>query len=230
MAALALKGKHEPVDARTAARRRRRREAFARRLDAPMVGRERELGGCGTHSTQALSRPLVPALHGPRRRRRRQVAAAARVPRARATTPRRARALPAVRRGDHVLARRRGREAAAGAELDGRRARDGDRARSCGRRASVATSRGDAWAFRKLLETVAASAPLVCVFDDIHWGEPTFLDLVEHVADLSPRRADPAALHRPAGAARPRGPAGAAASSTRRPCCSSRSPRRTPTR
>ena len=21
------------------------------------------------------------------------------------------------------------------------------------------------------------------VFDDIHWGEPTFLDLVEHVAD-----------------------------------------------
>ena len=23
------------------------------------------------------------------------------------------------------------------------------------------------------------------VFDDIHWGEPTFLDLVEHVADLS---------------------------------------------
>src|SRR6185312_8189218 len=24
-----------------------------------------------------------------------------------------------------------------------------------------------------------------CVFDDIHWGEETFLDLVEHVADLS---------------------------------------------
>ena len=23
------------------------------------------------------------------------------------------------------------------------------------------------------------------VFDDVHWGEPTFLDLVEHVADLS---------------------------------------------
>ncbi len=23
------------------------------------------------------------------------------------------------------------------------------------------------------------------VFDDLHWGEPTFLDLVEHVADLS---------------------------------------------
>src|SRR5919201_1620883 len=39
-----------------------------------------------------------------------------------------------------------------------------------------------AWAFRKLLEE---HAPLVCVFDDIHWSEETFLDLVEHVALLS---------------------------------------------
>jgi predicted ATPase len=39
-----------------------------------------------------------------------------------------------------------------------------------------------AWAFRKLLEQ---SAPLVVVFDDIHWGEENFLDLVEHVALLS---------------------------------------------
>jgi class 3 adenylate cyclase len=42
-----------------------------------------------------------------------------------------------------------------------------------------------AWAFRKRLEAVAARQPLVCVFDDLHWGEETFLDLVEHVADLS---------------------------------------------
>jgi class 3 adenylate cyclase/tetratricopeptide (TPR) repeat protein len=42
-----------------------------------------------------------------------------------------------------------------------------------------------AWAFRKLLESRAAESPLVVVFDDVHWGEPTFLDLVEHVADLS---------------------------------------------
>jgi class 3 adenylate cyclase/tetratricopeptide (TPR) repeat protein len=42
-----------------------------------------------------------------------------------------------------------------------------------------------AWSFRKLLEAVAAERPLVCVFDDVHWGEETFLDLVEHVADLS---------------------------------------------
>jgi class 3 adenylate cyclase/tetratricopeptide (TPR) repeat protein len=42
-----------------------------------------------------------------------------------------------------------------------------------------------AWAFRKTLEHVAAGRPLVIVFDDIQWGEQTFLDLVEHVALLS---------------------------------------------
>ncbi|HYX88162.1 MAG TPA: adenylate/guanylate cyclase domain-containing protein, partial [Gaiellaceae bacterium] len=36
-----------------------------------------------------------------------------------------------------------------------------------------------AWAFRKTLEHVARDRPLAVVFDDIHWGEETFLDLVE---------------------------------------------------
>jgi class 3 adenylate cyclase/tetratricopeptide (TPR) repeat protein len=39
-----------------------------------------------------------------------------------------------------------------------------------------------AWAFRKLLEE---QAPLVVLFDDIQWGERTFLDLVESTALLS---------------------------------------------
>jgi len=39
-----------------------------------------------------------------------------------------------------------------------------------------------AWAFRKLLEE---QAPLIVVFDDVHCGEETFLDLLEHVALLS---------------------------------------------
>jgi class 3 adenylate cyclase/tetratricopeptide (TPR) repeat protein len=42
-----------------------------------------------------------------------------------------------------------------------------------------------AWAFRRLLEARTAERPLVVVFDDIHWGEPTFLDLVEHVSEFS---------------------------------------------
>jgi class 3 adenylate cyclase/tetratricopeptide (TPR) repeat protein len=39
------------------------------------------------------------------------------------------------------------------------------------------------WAVRKLLEHLARERPVVVVFDDIHWGEPTFLDLIEHLAD-----------------------------------------------
>src|SRR5262245_11904442 len=42
-----------------------------------------------------------------------------------------------------------------------------------------------AWAFRKTLEHAAAERPLAVVFDDVHAGEETFLDLVEHVALLS---------------------------------------------
>jgi class 3 adenylate cyclase/tetratricopeptide (TPR) repeat protein len=42
-----------------------------------------------------------------------------------------------------------------------------------------------AWAFRKTLEQAASEQPLVVVVDDLHWGEETFLDLIEHVALLS---------------------------------------------
>jgi class 3 adenylate cyclase/tetratricopeptide (TPR) repeat protein len=49
----------------------------------------------------------------------------------------------------------------------------------------VASVEEIAWAMRMLLEAVAADAPLVVVLDDIHWGEEAFLDLVDHVADLS---------------------------------------------
>ncbi|HEX8099482.1 MAG TPA: adenylate/guanylate cyclase domain-containing protein [Actinomycetota bacterium] len=41
------------------------------------------------------------------------------------------------------------------------------------------------WAVRKLLESQARDRPLVVVIDDIHWAEPTMLDLIEHVADWS---------------------------------------------
>jgi class 3 adenylate cyclase len=41
------------------------------------------------------------------------------------------------------------------------------------------------WAIRRVLEVVAAGRPLVVVLDDLHWAEPTLLDLVEHVATWS---------------------------------------------
>jgi class 3 adenylate cyclase/tetratricopeptide (TPR) repeat protein len=40
-------------------------------------------------------------------------------------------------------------------------------------------------AFRRLLEGRAAERPQVVVIDDLQWAEPVFVDLVEHVADLS---------------------------------------------
>jgi class 3 adenylate cyclase/tetratricopeptide (TPR) repeat protein len=42
-----------------------------------------------------------------------------------------------------------------------------------------------AFGVRKLLEARAAQRPVVVLLDDLHWGEPAFLDLVEHVADWS---------------------------------------------
>jgi len=40
-------------------------------------------------------------------------------------------------------------------------------------------------AFRRLLESRAAERSQVVVIDDLQWAEPTFVDLVEHVADFS---------------------------------------------
>ncbi len=44
-----------------------------------------------------------------------------------------------------------------------------------------------AWAFRKTLEQAAVARPLVVVFDDIQWGEETFLELLEQTVLLSSR-------------------------------------------
>jgi len=41
------------------------------------------------------------------------------------------------------------------------------------------------WAIRRFLETRGRARPVVVVFDDIHWGEPAFLDLIEHLSDWS---------------------------------------------
>jgi class 3 adenylate cyclase/tetratricopeptide (TPR) repeat protein len=39
------------------------------------------------------------------------------------------------------------------------------------------------WAIRKLIEAAADPGPLVVVVEDIHWAEPTLLDLIEYLAD-----------------------------------------------
>lgn len=39
------------------------------------------------------------------------------------------------------------------------------------------------WAIRRLLEVVARARPLVLALDDLHWAEPTLLDLVEYLGE-----------------------------------------------
>ena len=41
------------------------------------------------------------------------------------------------------------------------------------------------WGIRKLFEALARRKPLIVGFDDLNWAEPTFLDLIEHVAEWS---------------------------------------------
>ena len=40
-----------------------------------------------------------------------------------------------------------------------------------------------AWLFRRFCEAGARTGPFTVVFDDVHWAEPTLLELVEHLAD-----------------------------------------------
>jgi class 3 adenylate cyclase/tetratricopeptide (TPR) repeat protein len=47
------------------------------------------------------------------------------------------------------------------------------------------------WAVARYLESLAADRPLVVIFEDIHWGEPSFLDLLEY---LEHRETDAAIL------------------------------------
>jgi DNA-binding SARP family transcriptional activator len=39
------------------------------------------------------------------------------------------------------------------------------------------------WAVRRLLESLARERPVVVAFDDIHWAEPTLLDLIEYLGE-----------------------------------------------
>ena len=50
------------------------------------------------------------------------------------------------------------------------------------------------WAVRKALEARARARPLTLVIEDIHWAEPTLLDLLEHVLDWTRGCTDSAAV------------------------------------
>jgi class 3 adenylate cyclase/tetratricopeptide (TPR) repeat protein len=57
--------------------------------------------------------------------------------------------------------------------------------RLIGLEASPVPPEDSAWAVRRCLEVVAGRRPLVVVVDDLHWAQPTLLDLLEQVVSLA---------------------------------------------
>jgi class 3 adenylate cyclase/tetratricopeptide (TPR) repeat protein len=66
------------------------------------------------------------------------------------------------------------------AELVGRRVRA-----TMGLDRDTAPAEETFWAIRRLFESVADDRPLVAIVDDLHWGEPLLLDLLEYLAGFS---------------------------------------------
>jgi class 3 adenylate cyclase/tetratricopeptide (TPR) repeat protein len=66
------------------------------------------------------------------------------------------------------------------AELVGRRVRA-----TMGLDQDIAPAEETFWAIRRLFESAAAERPLVAIVDDLHWGEPLLLDLLEYLAGFS---------------------------------------------
>jgi class 3 adenylate cyclase/predicted ATPase len=50
---------------------------------------------------------------------------------------------------------------------------------------SAASSEEIAWGFRRLFESLARQRPLIVVVDDIQWAETTLLDLIEYIATFA---------------------------------------------
>jgi class 3 adenylate cyclase/tetratricopeptide (TPR) repeat protein len=194
---LPLKGKAEPVPAFRLAEVLAHTEALARRDDAPLVGRARDLAVVRGALARAVSGEecvlvtvVGPAGVGKSRLVRELLAEtgdSARVlvgrcasygegvtflPLAQALGPA---VGPDVREG--VLEALAGEEQA---ELVADRV-----AAALGAHQSGRPGEETFWAFRRLLGALARERPLVLVVDDIHWAEPSLLDLLEYVASFA---------------------------------------------
>ncbi len=203
---LALKGKAEAVPARRLLHVVPHAPGVARRLDSPMVGRDRELGALVESFERALRERacrLVTVLGsaGAGKSRLAHELIASLGDRA---VLLRGRCLPygegitfwpvreIVREATGVGEAAAPEEVVAAIERLLPAGDDGESA-LIARRVASALGAGEAagaiqetfWGVRRLLEALASKRPLVVMFDDIHWAEPTLLDLIEYVAGFS---------------------------------------------
>ncbi|HEY7178041.1 MAG TPA: adenylate/guanylate cyclase domain-containing protein [Gaiella sp.] len=168
---LVLKGKSEPLVAYRLLAVVEGAAAFERRLDAPLVGRHAELARVRAAFDEAVSARhcrLVTVLGPPgigKSRLAREVSAALAADAAVLT----GRCLPYGEGITYWPLVEIFREAGAEAELEAA--------------LSVDAPEDVFWSVRKALELRARERPLALVVEDIHWAEPTLLDLAEHLGD-----------------------------------------------
>jgi DNA-binding SARP family transcriptional activator len=173
---LPIKGKREPVLAFRLLEMEAVSPAFDRRLDAPLVGRKRELAALRKELRRAMDGSAVRAavvVGSPGVGKSRLAEELAH--RAKDVTVFFGRCLSYGEGITYWPLREILEQAAEGAE----------------RGAVLAALEADtpppapeiAWRFRQFCEELARERPLLVVFDDVHWGESTFLELLEHVTD-----------------------------------------------
>jgi class 3 adenylate cyclase len=192
VAPVEAKGKSEPLVAYRVVGVETDAPAFVRRFDAPFVGRQTEL----SHLEQAYERAVRDrACH------LFTILGAAGIGKSRLTNEFLARRNDATVLRGRCLAYGEGityfplveilEAIAADPELSALIGRDPEAQRplnqvasAVGLAAEPALSREETFhAVRRLFEAIARQSPLVVVLDDIHWAEPTFLDLVDHLVD-----------------------------------------------
>jgi class 3 adenylate cyclase/tetratricopeptide (TPR) repeat protein len=201
---LTVKGKTEPLSVYRVHKVDPAAAGFARRLDAPIVGRQRELSllvGAFDRavSDQASHLFTVLGVGGVGKSRlvdafvvelgdRATVMSGRCPPYGDGIT-----FLPVVQGIRQVVGLTGAEEADEARERIAAFVRDDDRADRVARQVGhvlgiaggEATPEETLWAIRLLLEAIARERPLVFVIDDLQWAEPTMLQLVEHVADWS---------------------------------------------
>jgi len=173
---LEIKGKRDPVRAFRLLELGAVGPAFATRLDASLVGRKRELAALRKALKRAVddSAVRVTVVVGPPGVGKSRLAA---------ELTRRAKAVTAL--WGRCLSYGEGITYWPLREVVGQAGESEERA------AVLAALDADApppapeiaWRFRQFCEAVARERPLVLVLDDVHWAEPTLVELVEHVAE-----------------------------------------------